>query len=378
VRRAAGGWAAILGAGCLADPAGPGAEDTDVPLSCEDPSAPCDLVPPPPDQNPCGAGLFEAEGELVWPEQLSSLGCFSALSPLTPEPALLPYEVQVPLWSEGAEKRRWISLPPGGRIEADPNLPWSFPTGTLLLKSFALDLDETDAVPARLLEVRAMAQTIDGWRYATWRIDPSSGEGRRIGEQGEPEALVVRTADALQPVSWWYPSVVGCETCHRRYAEEVLGPRTAQLDRVVRLDGGWVRQIDAWAASGWLSEPVAEHGASLPRVDGAAPVAARARAWLDGQCAHCHLPGGFVSPDVHLDLRFDRTLAETGLCEPPNHASWGLPGELLVAPGDVEGSQLVHRLVPGHARSMPPGVERADAEGLNLIAEWISGLGACP
>jgi hypothetical protein len=361
---------------CVDPPAGADAS----PVLCQDPSTPCAQVVSPADANPCGAELFDPSDPNAarWPERLSELGCFLSLQPLTPIPALLPYEVAAPLWSDGAEKARWISLPPGATLSYEPALPWSFPAGAMLLKAFAIDLDETDEQPATLLELRTMLRTGDGWAYASWRIDPMTGDGRRVGDQGEAELIEVQTDDGPLAMTWWYASEVGCETCHRRFAEEVLGPRAAQLDLLVPVKGGRLDQLSAWAANGWLHDLPAERPPGLPALTSDAPVEQRVRAWLDGQCAHCHRPGGFVSPDVHLDLRFDRPLAETALCAPPSHSSWGLLGDHLVHPGHPETSHLLQRLQPQQARAMPPGLQRADPVATALVSQWIEELPSCP
>src|SRR5688572_23474543 len=42
----------------------------------------------------------------------------------------LPFAPQYPLWTDGAQKRRWIYLPPGTTIDASNPDAWQFPIGT--------------------------------------------------------------------------------------------------------------------------------------------------------------------------------------------------------------------------------------------------------
>src|SRR5271155_1040100 len=58
-----------------------------------------------------------ANGE--FPPLLSQTGAFESVRRLTPNPTLIPYELNVPFWSDGASKSRWISLPEG-KIEFSP------------------------------------------------------------------------------------------------------------------------------------------------------------------------------------------------------------------------------------------------------------------
>ena len=53
--------------------------------------------------------------------------------------ALIPYDVNAPLWSDGADKRRWLALPNVARIGFDAADAWSFPRGTVLVKHFEID-----------------------------------------------------------------------------------------------------------------------------------------------------------------------------------------------------------------------------------------------
>src|SRR5207245_1871206 len=46
-----------------------------------------------------------------FPQLLSATGCVDPLAPSFPAPGLIPYDVNVPLWSDGADKQRWVSLP---------------------------------------------------------------------------------------------------------------------------------------------------------------------------------------------------------------------------------------------------------------------------
>ena len=72
----------------------------------------------------------------------------------------LAFSPQYPLWSDGAAKRRWLSLPPGTAIDASRPDAWEFPRGTRLWKEFSL---------GRPVETRFIERLPDGsWRYAVY------------------------------------------------------------------------------------------------------------------------------------------------------------------------------------------------------------------
>jgi glucose/arabinose dehydrogenase len=75
-----------------------------------------------------------------FPIKLSETGLFESTRDLRPAPGLIPYSVNAPLWSDGAQKQRYLALPGNSQIEfgaviyphgvnyADRG--WRFPDGT--------------------------------------------------------------------------------------------------------------------------------------------------------------------------------------------------------------------------------------------------------
>ena len=87
-----------------------------------------------------------------FPRKLSETGLFASTRDHKPAPGLLPYEVNSPLWSDGAAKERFLAIPGNGKIAFDaveypqpaPGAPrgWRFPDGTVAVKTFSLDTDK--------------------------------------------------------------------------------------------------------------------------------------------------------------------------------------------------------------------------------------------
>ena len=87
-------------------------------------------------------------------------------------PDTIPFEPAYKLWSDGAHKSRWFSLP-------DTNLTigftregnWSSPAGAIWIKNFELQL--TNGVPesTRRLETRFIVRNADGVYGVTYRWD---------------------------------------------------------------------------------------------------------------------------------------------------------------------------------------------------------------
>src|SRR4051812_905898 len=64
------------------------------------------------------------------PARLSETGLFAAGDAQALAPGVRAYAPAYPLWSDGASKRRWLSLPEGSRIDSSNMDDWVFPVGS--------------------------------------------------------------------------------------------------------------------------------------------------------------------------------------------------------------------------------------------------------
>src|SRR5262249_19334197 len=75
----------------------------------------------------------------VFPRKLSVTGVFVSVKGHVVQPALIPYSVNAPLWSDGAHKERYIGISGDGQIDYTPSRGWNLPDGSVLVKTFSLD-----------------------------------------------------------------------------------------------------------------------------------------------------------------------------------------------------------------------------------------------
>ena len=183
---------------------------------------------------------------------------------------------------------------------------------------------------------------------------------------------------------WIFPSGSQCLECHTVAASRTLGLEPAELNRnfTYPSTGRTANQLETFDAAMLLSAPLAGTPADLPALvnpaDAGATLADRARTYLHVNCSHCHRPGG-PTPST-MDLRFDTAFADTGTCGvPPQEGDLGLPGAMLVAPGDSANSILAERMRRRDANGMPPlGSNLVDTAGVAVVENWIDGLSGCP
>lgn len=313
----------------------------------------------------------EASETTRFPETLSATGLFSDVTSLTPAAGVIPYDVNSPLWTDGAHKRRWMALPAGGRIGFSATDAWLFPVGTVLIKHLALDLVAGDPASRRPLETRLLVRQRDGWRAVTYRWRDDGSDARLLSGAEEATYTVTDADGSGREQRYLYPSEAQCMRCHNPSAGIVLGPTTRQLNRDHDYGGVSDNQLRALAHAGLFDREIGAHqqypALAVPASDDRE---AAARAYLDTNCAFCHHPGGPVP--VTLDLRHDTALAEMGVV---NVSANSESGALVVAPGDAAGSLLWQRMGRLDATRMPPlGSSVVDDSGRGVIAEWIDGM----
>jgi len=339
------------------------------------------------------------------PERLSEWGLVLAEGGrLVPNERVLPYTLNMPLFSDYAQKLRTVWMPEGRTARYRATGDWDFPVGTVLTKTFYYPVAGPDAVYAqareplfdgaalalervRLVETRLLVNQADGWEAYPYVWNEAQTEAT-LRPVGDMLALRLVAADGRErPFTYVVPDANQCGGCHRpdHTSKELrpLGPKTRHLNAAgAAAPGG--DQLAAWTEAGYLAgAPPAAEAPRLARWDGSGggDVAARARAYLDVNCGHCHNPRGAADTSglfLDIDTADARRL---GRCKPPVAAGRGSGNRRYsIVPGDPDASILVYRMQTGDPAAAMPELGRAlvHEEGVALIREWIAGMpGEC-
>lgn len=342
---------------------------------------------PRPERRQCLAGIDIPAGTdvaLALPDSLSETGCFTDVATLAPAADLVPYLVRAPLWTDGVYKQRYLALPPGATVGFRESGAWELPVGAALIKLFILETRRGDPDTRQPLEARFMIRTGAGWHFASyaWEAGGDRGEAR-LSPGRRTETFQVEDGDQTVEIRYYFPDRDGCLLCHDEATGVALGPRTLQMNRPVRYADGRRNQLEALHAAGILDDLPADP-ATLPAMvdpaDESAPLEARARSYLHGNCSHCHQPGGWTNPEIRMDLRYEVPFAASRTCgEPIHHVIYRDLGELVIAPGEPEESNLLQRMLAGGAAAMPPtGQSIVDPVATEVVRAWIAELRGCP
>jgi uncharacterized repeat protein (TIGR03806 family) len=319
------------------------------------------------------------------PPLLSLTGLFASLRELKPNPGVVPYDVNTALWSDGAEKMRWIVLPGEARVEFKPTGEWRFPPGTVFVKHFEINTDDANPRQRRRLETRLLVVNRGGSGYgATFRWRDNQEDADLLPD-GATEEFTVNAAIGPQKRRWTYPGRNECLQCHTTAAGFVLGVKTRQLNRPFTYPETGItdNQLRAWNHLRLFTADLAEadlvgYSKLAALSDARAPLEERVRSYLDANCGNCHRPGGTRG---QFDARFDTPLARQNLIRGPLVSTdLDLPGSKLIVPGNLKASMVYQRINRRHDLfNMPPlGTHEIDREAVAVFGEWIGSLGNPP
>jgi uncharacterized repeat protein (TIGR03806 family) len=320
-----------------------------------------------------------ADGSL--PKLLSQTGSFKNTSDLTPVAALIPYDLIVPFWSDGATKVRWISVP-AEKIKFTVTGEWVFPHGTVFVKTFELATNETNPNLKRRLETRLLVCDAAGGVYGVtykWRADNSDAD---LLETNLTEEISIQTATGMRTQAWYYPSRADCLVCHTANAGLVLGVKTRQMNRDYPYPSGVTdNELRAWNHIGLfdtnLDTADIKNFPKLANVtDPTRSLEDRARSYLDANCAQCHRPRGTVA---YFDARYDTPLAKQGLIDGHVLIDERIDNSRVIAPNDIWRSILYMRTDTTNAFKMPTVARNTiDEQGMKLLRQWIESLPGPP
>lgn len=318
-------------------------------------------------------------------EKLSETGCMSASDPRKMADIVTPYDVNSPLWSDGALKTRGMAIPQGQKIHvlnctANPDEcrygpqddgRWVFPVGTVLVKNFMFD----DKLVETRLFVHRDAKTWVGYGYQ-WN------EQQTDATIVPDEARTVMFDTGQRLVPWTYPSRYDCMLCHNKPGGSSLGPETRQLNRVVNGENllDKLERLNVFDAP--LPKPYQQ---ALPTpyesFEGQPPAGASAeelaRSYLHANCAFCHRADGNAGT---LDLRYGVSLASTNACNTaPMKGGAGLATYTLLTPGKPMESVIWARMQTLDDKNRMPqiGTYAVDQPGLKLVSDWITSIQSC-
>ena len=310
------------------------------------------------------------------PRFLSEFGFFQDMQNQIPAEGVHPYSLVSPLFSDQTDKLRFVYVPEGQKLGYVKDKVFIFPVGSTLIKTFAY-LNMSGPLEQQLLETRLLINTNTGWKAISYVWNEEQTDAKRAIAGATIPTSFLNSQGELLAVRYRAPNQNQCKECHQvNKVMTPIGPKARNMNKDLNYQSGEMNQLLYWAALGWIdqkldSSPISSY------TDVNASLDNRARAYLDINCGHCHIPGGSAdTTGLYLNL-IEENQEKLGIFKKP------------VAAGRASGN-LKYSIVPGHSddsimlfrmKSLDPGIMMpesgralADDAGIKLIKDWIDKL----
>ena len=310
------------------------------------------------------------------PRFLSEFGFFQDMQNQIPAEGVHPYSLVSPLFSDQTDKLRFVYVPEGQKLGYVKDKVFIFPVGSTLIKTFAY-LNMNGPLEQQLLETRLLINTNAGWKAISYVWNEEQTDAKRAIAGATIPTSFLNSQGELLAVRYRAPNQNQCKECHQvNKVMTPIGPKARNMNKDLNYQSGEMNQLLYWAALGWIdqkldSTPISSY------TDVNASLDDRARAYLDINCGHCHIPGGSAdTTGLYLNL-IEENQEKLGIFKKP------------VAAGRASGN-LKYSIVPGHSddsimlfrmKSLDPGIMMpesgralADDAGIKLIKDWIDKL----
>ena len=304
--------------------------------------------------------------------KLSDYGFFKSHKDQIPNNNVHKYFLQTPLFSDYSLKDRFVYIPQGKKAIHSLDRVYEFPIGSALVKTFSYEMASNENKV--LLETRLLLLQETGWSAHTYVWDESQEDAYLKVSGKTIEGIEFLYEGKPKKVNYRVPNQNQCKECHLSDDKIIpIGPKSRNLNFEVIQNNKIINQIDYWIENGLVEihqpqQVVADWQNIKESLDD------RARAYLDVNCGHCHMPGGSAdTTGLYLTVN-EKDIRKLGVNKPPV-AAGRASGNLMysIVPGKPDKSILLYRMKSQDPGIMMPesGRALAHSEGIRLIENWI-------
>jgi uncharacterized repeat protein (TIGR03806 family) len=303
------------------------------------------------------------------------------LKNLAPSYGVLPYKPTSELFTDYAEKKRFIWMPNGVKAtyNGDGNV-LELPVGAALIKVFYYTKVQPNN-STRIIETRVMIRKETGWIFAEYVWNNEQTEAYLQTQSSQTLISWLDENDNLNTINYKIPSSeTDCKRCHGLLNGNIrpIGIKPQNLNSNFNFVEGSKNQLLKLIQFGYLENNLPDNIVSVVDYkDLTNSLDLRVRSYFDANCAHCHVEGG-EADHFSLNFSFNRTsdIENMGVSVPAEHSLAGYNGR-IVYPNNV-GQSILHYRVNTETDNfyiMPPlGRTIRHTEGVQLIEDWINSL----
>jgi hypothetical protein len=308
-----------------------------------------------------------------YPKTLAATGAFADLNTLIPLGGLTEYELNLPSWAGGANKRYWFAIPDASKtIGFHPTNAWVLPPDSVWIEHIEIETAPGMADSKRPLETRFLVLTTNRVHAFSYAWDDTRTNAVLVPRGGIDVPVFNENGTSNQLQVWHCPDRSACLDCHGSPGV-VLGFNAMQLNRDHFYLTVSTNQLGAMNQAGFFSQeipPLKELAAIAHPTNASFSAAYRVRCYLDINCSSCHFPGGKAAG--FWDARKETPLAKTGILNGILQNPSVVDSSRVVTPGLTQQSEMFLRLTSHGAGRMPPHNPGAtDQQAVQLLTDWI-------
>jgi hypothetical protein len=286
----------------------------------------------------CGVG---AAGE---PTDLRCTGLYSDWASKTVAADVKQYAPGLVLWSDGADKTRWITLPPGTKIDTSDMDEWTFPVGTKIWKEFRLALTDSSTetrIETRLLWKQAPSQ----WYRTTYRWTADGASDAMELTDGELD---------VGGTGYEIPGQVECDQCHNGRLDGVLGFEAVALSSP---------EASGLTMQALVSQKLLTAPPTKPIVVPGNAIQSAALGWIHMNCGtSCHNSGSGAGRPSGFLTRLDVATLSSVKTTDTYKTGWNVPTQNFTI-ADAAVTYRLHACDTGSSAAYSRTAVRTDVDG---------------
>ena len=181
------------------------------------------------------------------PKLLSEYGLFVNTKDQITVPGVLPYELITSLFSDYADKHRFVYVPKGKIAAYQKNSVFSFPVGSVLIKTFSYEPINNQTSRRHLIETRLLIRKDSGWDALTYVWDEEGQEASLVLAGKTVKANYISNDGRELDIRYRVPNKNQCKECHLENESIVpIGPKPRNLNRDYTYLEGTINQLEKW------------------------------------------------------------------------------------------------------------------------------------
>ncbi len=301
---------------------------------------------------------------------------------LTPSLNVLPYEPASSLFTDYAQKKRFIWMPPGVQATYDTDGKiLNFPVGTVLIKNFYYTTIQPGNT-TKIIETRLMIRKSTGWIFVEYiwndaQTDANLLSGADFENGGLQTFTIKKPNNANITIDYRIPSESECYACHKINEVRIpIGVKPQNLNWNYTYADGSKNQLQKLVEQGYLASFPASITSAIDYRDSSQSLELRARSYLDANCAHCHQDQGRCDYRA-IRLGFSQTTNPTnlGICVVADEEI-SPTIQKIISPGQFDKSVMHYRISTNEENERMPLLGRTiiHDEGKLLLEQWITSL----